>query len=284
MLSCNEAEGEALIMAQGKHKGGDAPDQYIEFEEGSTVEGELDERTKLDIVKADEFIDRVSFDAMNDGMRMAAAAFEAFRDYVPEVEDKENAIEWAELVGDLVEVAVGAIFEHVEVIAVVMKEVIGVALKHAAIAGLKSAAPERRSVKDIAQHMIAEMAIQNAESGHKMKAFRETHRGEFRDAYLSASGDANAKKAACEKAMAAEGIVSPPPNAGRLIFTGMVERFNIDRWIEGCRTGKGKSTMVECATDAAIPGIKQDAEETGKEKFHEQDDDGKKHGKAMPTG
>jgi hypothetical protein len=272
-------------MAKAKQKGesGGAPDEYIAFEEGSEVEGQLDEKTQRDIMKADQFVDRISQRALSQSLGAVQAAFEAFRDYAPEKEEKEGSIEWADLVGDLVEVATGAMFEHVKLIGAVFKEAIGVALKHAAIGSLKGVAPEKRSVRDIAQHMIAEMAIQQEQGNDKLSAFTDAHRGEFRNAYLSAEGDDKAKQAACQKAMATQGIEVPAPNAGRLVFTSIVERFNIDRWVEGCKTGKDAKT-ADCATDAAIPGIKKDAEEEGKEKFHQQDDDGKQKGKAVPIG
>jgi hypothetical protein len=272
-------------MAKAKQKGesGGAPAEFVAFEEGSEVEGQLDQKTQLDIIRADQFIDRISMRVMAQSMGAVQSAFEAFRDSAAEKKEQEGSIEWVDLVGDLVEVATGAMFEHVKLIGAVFKEAIGVALKHAAIGSLNAMAPEKRSVSGIAQHMITELAIQQVQGNDKLSAFTDAHRGEFRNAYLSAEGDANKKQAACEKAMATEGIEMPAPNAGRLVFTSIVERFNIDRWVEGCKTGKDAKT-ADCATDAAIPGIKKDAEQEGKERFHEQDDDGKQKGKAVPIG
>jgi hypothetical protein len=63
----------------------------------------------------------------------------------------------------------------------------------------------------------------------------------------------------------------------------LVEKLNLDAWIEACRSGKSGKT-AECATDGVVPDIKKGAEKDAQEAF--QEDDGKKQerAKAIPRG
>ena len=110
----------------------------------------------------------------------------------------------------------------------------------------------------------------------------EEHKWDVRNAYASAK-ETPEKKSAVKATLAGFGIAIPKPDAGARIFQQLVEKLNIDAFIEACRTGKSGKT-AECATDAAVPGIKEDAAKDAQQAFPEEEGKQQDKGKAMPVG
>src|SRR5581483_8844231 len=144
--------------------------------------------------------------------------------------------------------------------------VFGVLMKHGALLGLH-AANETENVLTAANQMIAEMDGQRDQATQAVPSLLEEHKWEIRNAYSSAKETPD-KKASVKATLAGFGIAVPKPDAGARIFQQLVEKLNIDAFIEACRTGKSGKT-AECATDAAVPGIKEDAAKEKQKAFPE---------------
>ncbi len=125
---------------------------------------------------------------------------------------------------------------------------------------------------DAAQDMIADMAMERNEAVARVPSLLEEHKYEIRNSFAAAKQPSDKEKAV-NTALASIGIGVPKADAAARIFQMLVERLNLDAWIEACRSGKSGKT-AECATDGAVPDIKKGAEKDAQEAF--QEDDGKK--------
>jgi hypothetical protein len=213
-------------------------------------------------------------------MSAASNAFNKFRSYArTKAQSAGGAYEHfshaSELVADLVEVACEEMIEHVPVF--------GVLMKHGALLGLH-AANESEDVLAAADEMIAEMDGQRDQAAQGLPALLEEHKWAIRNAYTSGKGKETPEKEAAVKAtLAGIGIAVPRPDAAAHIFHQLVEKLNIDAFIDACRTGKSGKT-AECATDGAVPGIKEDAAKETQKTFPEEESKKQDKGKAMPIG
>ena len=250
-------------------------DSDIAFDEKDELAAQVGDKSAAELEKADSVAKDIANDAIIHSLSMTITAFERFRAYAEQKVKQGGVYEEfdhaSELVGDLVEVAAEQMIEEVPVI--------GTLLKHGTLLGLR-AANEHENVMDAAQDMIADMAMERNEAVGRVPSLLEEHKFEIRNAYAAAKQPSDREKAV-KTTLASIGIGVPKADAAARIFQMLVEKLNLDAWIEACRSGKSGKT-AECATDGAVPDIKKGAEKDAQEAF--QEDDGKKQekGKAIP--
>lgn len=262
----------------GDVKQQDGGDVVFSEDDKQTLKDQVGASSANELLEADACAHELAQDAVIKSMSASSAAFNRFRSYAGEKAKHaggayEHFAHASELVADLVEVACEEMVEHVPVF--------GVLMKHGALLGLHGA-NETEDVLTAADNMIAEMDRERDRAAQAVSPLLEEHKWEIRNAYTSAKETPD-KKAAVKATLAGFGIAVPRPDAGARIFQQLVEKLNIDAFIEACRTGKSGKT-AECATDGAVPGIKEDAAKEAQKAFPDEEGKKQEKGKAVPIG
>lgn len=236
----------------------DEQNSDITFDDRDVLEDQLGPKDAAELERAYQFGKEEVQEAITRSLSAASAAYASFKVYVTQKTKKEGKVfeefdQAGELVGDLVEVA----SECEDIL-----PVFGTLMKHFSLAALKGA-NEHESLQDAAEAIVAELEKEREHAAAFAPQLLEEHAMEVRNAYASAKGGVTDKEKAEAGVLTSIGLGKPPVNAGAQLYGRLVERVNVDAWIESCRSGKNGKT-AECATDAELPRGKQEGKDEEK--------------------
>jgi hypothetical protein len=248
----------------------------ITFDERDEFEAQLGPKDAAELEKADHFAREQVQIAIMRSLSAASAAYVNFEQYVKQKAKKEGKVfedfgEAGELVGDLVEVA----SECEDIL-----PVFGTVMKHFSLAALR-AANEHESLIDAAGAIVAGIEKERDQAAAFAPQLLEEHAMEIRNAYAGAKGEVTDREKAVTHVLSSLGLGVPPVNAGAQLYGRLVERVNVDAWIESCRSGKNGKTAA-CASDSELPKFKQEGKD--EEKKYEMDGADEKKKDAIPRG